>query len=315
MNDSAIRCEGLSKYFGDTPALQDLDLSIPAGTIFGFLGPNGAGKTTTLKILTGLSKPSRGRAWVGGEQVAPNSVPLQSKIGYLPEEPAYYGWMTGIEYLSYVGEIFGQSQADIRKRSSELLDLVDLAEAAKRRISGYSRGMRQRLGIAQALMNQPRVLFLDEPSSALDPFGRLEVLETLTRFKGQGTTTIFLSSHILADVERVCDVVGIIDKGKLVVEAGVEDLRRRFARSVFIIEFEEPSGAFEQSVRNEPWVERVVTEEGIAGPRLAVHASDPAVAKRELPKLVAGSGLTLLRYETVLPSLEEVFMEIVGRRE
>jgi ABC-2 type transport system ATP-binding protein len=221
--------------------------------------------------------------------------------------------MTGREYLTFVGQIFSLSSRDIEKRCDELLELVDLSRDASRRVSGYSRGMRQRLGIAQALMNKPSVLFLDEPCSALDPLGRAEVLETLIRLKEQATT-IFMSSHILADVERVCDVVGIIDRGRLVVESGVEELRQRFAHSVFEIEFEEPAAPFARLLEPLPWVEKVKAGEGGNVFKLRVSARDVATAKVELPKMIAESGLTLRQYQMVLPTLEEVFIELVGNR-
>lgn len=306
----AIKCQGLTKRYGNIIALDNLALSIEERVIFGFLGPNGAGKTTTLKILTGLARPTNGKAWVVGEEVAPYSVSLQSKIGYLPEEPAFYSWMTGREYLVFVGQLFRLSSQEIERRCDELLELVDLAHDASRRISSYSRGMRQRLGIAQALMNKPSVLFLDEPCSALDPFGRAEVLQTLVRLKEQATT-IFMSSHILADVERVCDVVGIIDKGRLIVESGVEELRQRFARPVFEIEFEEPATSFVRTLEVLPWVERVEAGEVSM---LRVSVRDVNKAKAELPRMVASSGLTLRQYQMVLPSLEQVFIELLGNR-
>jgi ABC-2 type transport system ATP-binding protein len=309
----AINCQGLTKHYGSVVALDNLDLAIEDNVIFGFLGPNGAGKTTALKIFTGLSRPTSGRAWVAGEEVVSHSCPLQSRIGYLPEEPAFYNWMTGREYLTFVGQLFSLSSKDIKKRCGELLELVDLSRDATRRVSGYSRGMRQRLGIAQALMNKPGVLFLDEPCSALDPLGRAEVLDTLIRLKEQATT-IFMSSHILADVERVCDIVGIIDRGKLVVESGVEELRQRFAHPVFEIEFEEAATPFVELLEPLPWVEKVNSEREGNVFKLRVSARDVATAKVKLPRMIAESGLTLRQYQMVLPTLEEVFIELVGNR-
>lgn len=309
----AVRCQGLTKHFGSIVGIEELDLSIEEGVIFGFLGPNGAGKTTTLRLLTGLSRPTSGRAWVADEEVRLGSVSLQSKIGYLPEEPAFYGWMTGAEYLKFVGDVFRLPPRENGSRCEELLELVDLTDAASRRVGGYSRGMRQRLGIAQALVNRPKVLFLDEPSSALDPLGRAEVLETLVRLKGEATT-IFLSSHILGDVERVCDVVGIVDSGRLVVESGVEELRQRFARPLFEVEFEEPGTSFVNSLERVAWVEKVEVVAGGNLFKLRVSAADVVAAKRELPKLIAESGLTMRQYQLLLPSLEQVFIELLSNR-
>jgi ABC-2 type transport system ATP-binding protein len=308
----AVVCEGLTKHYGKMVAVDHLDLHIGEGIIFGFLGPNGAGKTTTLKILIGLSRATSGKAWVAGEEVTLNSSALQSRIGYLPEEPAFYNWMTAREYLSFVGELFSLSHPDIKKRSDELLEMVDLSKASSRRIGGYSRGMKQRLGIAQALMNRPAVLLLDEPCSALDPIGRMEVLDTLVKLKQQ-KTTVFMSSHILNDVERVSDIVAVVDKGKLLVQAGVDDLRRRFAHSTIEMEFENYSDSLLSSLRKAAGVDRVqkVDRPGNV-PLMRLHAADPLQAERELLKLVAASGMPLRRYEVMLPSLEEVFVELVG---
>ncbi len=309
-----ILCRNLTKVFGKTPALDKLDLTVDEGTIYGFLGPNGAGKTTTLKILTGLSQPTSGQAWVDGIEVQPNSRHLQSRIGYLPEEPSFYTWMSAREYMKFVGRIFNLSPGENDRRCDQLLELVNLEEAAGRRIAGFSRGMRQRLGIAQALINRPKVLFLDEPSSALDPFGRAEILETLNRLKAEATT-VFLSSHILADVERVCDIVGIIDQGRLVIEASVDELRRRFARSVFVVEFEETAPAFAPLLDALPWIERVHTEMGTEGARFSIRVKDMVTAKQELPRVVAASGFTLRRYETEMPTLEDAFLQLLGRKD
>ncbi len=198
---NAISIEGLEKRYGTVRALDGLDLEVEPGTVFGFLGPNGAGKTTTIRILTGLSHAGAGHARVAGVEVGAGDDRLAHLIGHLPEEPAFYTWMTPVEFLDHVGRIFGLRASQCRVRTQELLELVGLAEAGKRRIGGFSRGMRQRLGLAQALVNHPQVIFLDEPLSALDPAGRRDVLELITRLKGE--TTVLMSTHILADVERV----------------------------------------------------------------------------------------------------------------
>lgn len=192
---TAIRTEDLSKYYGTIKALDNLNLEVPENVVFGFLGPNGAGKTTTVKLLTGFSRPTSGRAWVAGEKVGSGNLTLQAKTGLLPDVPAFYDWMSGREFLHLVGELHHLPQTEIRRRTEELLGLVELGKAGNRRISGYSRGMRQRLGIAQALVNRPTVLFMDEPTSALDPIGRREVLGLILRLRE--TATIFMSTHIL----------------------------------------------------------------------------------------------------------------------
>lgn len=291
-------------------ALDGLDLVVEERSVFGFLGPNGAGKTTTVRLLVGLSLPSAGRAWVAGEEVKSDALSLRAKIGYLPDVPAFYNWMTGREFLGFVGELHHLSLKEISLRRDELLELVDLKEAAKRKIGGYSRGMRQRLGIAQALINRPRVLFMDEPTSALDPMGRRDVLLLIERLSKE--TTVFMSTHILSDVERVCDVVAIIDRGKLVTQSPVEELRQRYARSVFELEFEEDAGPLIAKLESMPWLTKMEMVTVNGAPALRLQARDIDKAKLELPKIVAASGLTLLRYELKLPSLEDIFVELVA---
>ena len=220
--------------------------------------------------------------------------------------------MTGREFLRFVGELHHLPSREVSVRRDELLELVDLEPAAGRRIGGYSRGMKQRLGIAQALMNRPRVLFMDEPTSALDPIGRRDVLLLIERLSRE--TTVFMSTHILSDVERVCDVVGIIDQGRLVTQSSVEELRRRYASSVFELEFEEDATPMAGRLEAVPWLisHEIVTINET--PILRLRAGDVNRAKAELPALVAASGLTLLRYELTLPSLEDIFVELIEGR-
>jgi ABC-2 type transport system ATP-binding protein len=307
----AIRTEGLTKFFGDVVALDGLSLAVPRGTIFGFLGPNGAGKTTTIRILTGLARATGGRAWVTGTEVKRDSRRVAARIGYLPEDVAFYGWTTPREFLDYVGSLFGLSAAEAGQRSAELLGLVGLTDVAGRRVGGFSRGMRQRLGIAQALVNRPEVLFLDEPASALDPAGRKEVLDMIGQLRGQ--CTVFMSTHILADVERVCDTVGIIAEGRLVTEAPQEELIARYAAPVFEIEgdsgTEKAMQRLERELRPIEWVSGVALE----GTTLRVTVRDAEAAKRLLIAAIARSGLPLRRYEMVRPSLEDVFLRLVNR--
>jgi ABC-2 type transport system ATP-binding protein len=306
---TAIRTENLSKQYGKIIALDNLNLEVPDNAVFGFLGPNGAGKTTTVKLLTGFSRPTSGTAWVADEKVGDGNLALQAKTGLLPDVPSFYTWMSGRELLHTVGELHELPHNEIRRRAGELLDMVELTKAANRRIGGYSRGMRQRLGIAQALMNNPRVLFMDEPTSALDPIGRREVLELITRLRE--SATIFMSTHILSDVERVCDTVGVVNNGRLVTVSSIEDLRRKYARSYFEIEFMEDAAVFAESLKSVDWLTSplIVYEGGT--PVMRVGAMDIEKARQELPRLIGESGLTLTRYELVLPDLEEIFMKIM----
>ncbi len=304
-----IRIEGLTKRFGEVRALDGLSLAVEPGSVFGFLGPNGAGKTTTIRILTGLARADGGRAWIDGLEVTREPRGVSRHIGYLPQEPSFYPWMTAREFIDYVGRVFGLPAAERAQRTEELLDLVGLAEAASRRIGGYSGGMGQRLGIAQALVNRPPVLLLDEPVSGLDPAGRRELLQLIERLRGQ--CTVFMSTHILADVERVCDSVGILSRGKLVAEAPQQELLERYAVPAFEVEVDNhltaQLSAWADGVRARPWVTSVTRERGIA----RVVVADVEAARRELLASALAVGLVLNRYEMVRPSLEDVFLRLV----
>ena len=182
---NAIRAESLRKRFGRVTALDGLSLNVEAGSIFGFLGPNGAGKTTAIRILTGLAGADGGRAWLNGIEVGKGNGRSARLLGYLPQEPAVYPWMTAAEMLDHVARTFGLDSAERRRRGEELLTLCGLKEAARRRIGGFSGGMKQRLGIAQALANRPAILLLDDPVGSLDPFGRKELLDLIDGLRGR----------------------------------------------------------------------------------------------------------------------------------
>lgn len=305
---AAIRCVGLSRNYGAVQALKNLNLEVPAGSVFGFLGRNGAGKTTTIRILTGLAHPSAGSAWVAGVETTLGDSTAREMFGYLPQNPAFYNWMTPIEYLDYIGSLFGLSPQQRRSRTEELLTMADLKTAAKRKIGGFSGGMIQRLGIAQALIHNPPVLILDEPTSALDPAGRYEVLEMMEKLRG--VATVFFSTHILSDVERICDMVAILHKGELVQVSRREDLLAQYpvntllmVRDIQQLPFPE---AFLEKVRALPWVTNINLEE----PSLRVMVSDIGEAKRVMMPLVVEAGLQLDRYEWVRPTLEEIFLRV-----
>jgi ABC-2 type transport system ATP-binding protein len=306
----AISIENLSKYYKNVKALDNLTLEIPENVVFGFLGPNGAGKTTTVKLLTGFSKPTIGKAFVAGEEIGDGNLNLREKTGLLPDVPTFYDWMSGREFLYWVGELFHLPKPEIKTRTEELLQLVELEKAANRRIGGYSRGMKQRLGIAQALFNHPKVLFLDEPTSALDPIGRRDVLTLVKRLKQEAT--IFMSTHILADVERVCDMVAIVNRGKLVLVSTVEALREKYAHSIFDMEFLEDSRNFAEQLKYVSYLSEpeIIGENGTQV--LRIKALDIKQARSQLPRLIAESGLTLSRYELNLPNLEDIFLEVIN---
>ena len=306
----AIEAFGLTKRYGDVVALDALDLAVPVGSVFGFLGPNGAGKTTTLRLLTGLARATSGRAEVAGIPVGSDRPTLARRIGYLDQDPRFYGWMTGRELLALAGRAYGLTGPALRSRVEEVLKTIGLAEAAHRRIGGYSGGMRQRLGVGQAMLAHPPVLFLDEPVSALDPEGRRDVLELIGSLRG--ATTVFMSTHILTDVERICDRVAILDRGRLVAEAPIDDLLARHARPILELDPEPGQdhavARLEAALRAAPWTRDVVLAHGL----LRVFVTDAEQAAAEALPLVVATGVRLARFERVRPTLEDVFLELVA---
>ncbi len=309
---SAIRIEGLHKSYGKIRALDGLSLTVEPNTVFGFLGPNGAGKTTTLRILAGLARPDGGKAWVADEPVGPDS-PARALVGYLPEEPRAYSWMTPQEFLgTYVGGLFGMTSREARARCAELLEIVGLKDVARRRVGGFSRGMRQRLGLAQALLNKPQVLLLDEPVSALDPVGRRDMLLLIERLKGEAT--VLMSTHILEDVERVCDTVGIINQGRLVVVDERQALLDRYAVPAIEVEFE-ASPEQQQAWRRQIAAQAFVTSIAEHDQTIRIRLDGSPTARGEMTRLVLGSGLPIARYALAKPTLEDVFLGLVAGTE
>ncbi len=311
--DAAISTTGLTKrYSGGVVALDHLNLTVPSGSIFGFLGPNGAGKTTTLRLLAGLATATDGTGSVAGVKIGGTGGDLARNIGYLDQDPRFYGWMRGRELLNMVGQLHGLHGAALKQRVGEVLEIVGLNEAAHRRIGGYSGGMRQRLGIGQALINQPRVLFLDEPVSSLDPEGRRDVLEIISRLRG--TATVFMSTHILNDVERVCDRVAILNFGHLVVEGPIAELLDRYAQPIYELEPEpQQPGSIDRlaaALRGQAWAHEVKSTPDT----VRVFVDDPMVAGPAIMPLVVASGVNLVRYERVRPSLEDIFLRLVSER-
>lgn len=220
-----LTLSNVSKRFGEKQVLHNLCFSVPEHTIYGFVGQNGAGKTTSMKLILGLIPADSGEITVNNTTVMFGSSPANQYIGYLPDVPEFYSYMTPEEYLHFCGELCGMSRKEMILRSEELLELVGL-KTETRRIKGFSRGMKQRLGIAAALFHRPKLLICDEPTSALDPVGRREILDILAAAREQ--TTILFSSHILSDVERLCDKVAFLHQGRIVADGAPEDLRQSF---------------------------------------------------------------------------------------
>ena len=224
-NSAAIETFDLTKKFGSLNAVNNIDLTINKGEIFGFLGPNGAGKTTTIKLLTGLLKPTSGTAKIMGKDIQKNPIEAKAVIGLVPDEPRIYEKLTGIEFLRFMGNLFGIEKDSIEKKIGELLKLFDLAGRGEELIQGYSHGMKQKISIAGALIHSPKVLFFDEPTVGLDPKSA-RIIKDILKFRARSGDCIFMSTHILEIAESMCDRIGIIQDGKLLAEGNMEELRK-----------------------------------------------------------------------------------------
>lgn len=304
MTVSVIECRSLTKLYGGLAAVKDLSLAVEEGTATGFVGHNGAGKTTTLRMLLGLARPSSGVAYLLGARSDSGDRSHLSRVGYLPESPAFYRWMRPGEFLHFVGRALGLSKRRAEERASEMLDLFDLAPKAGRKISGFSKGERQRLGLAQAMMGDPELLILDEPTSGLDPLGRHELLSLITGIKGG--KTILLSSHILEDVEKVCDRVAMIRGGSLLEEGSLREVTARHCRPGFAVQVRQGAAELARTLAPEPWAGEVRVE----GDLVLLAGADMERAERELPRAIAALSLPLVRMERSAGSLEEAYLKL-----
>jgi len=303
----AIRVKNLTKKFGDFVAIDNVSFDIEKNHVVGFLGPNGAGKTTTLRMLVGLSRPTSGDISIAETPVIFGKMTAGRKIGYLPEMPSMYGWMSGYEYLRFISDIFGMTRSESEAKIAELLKLVDLTDAKGKKIAAYSGGMKQRLGIAQALLNDPEVIIMDEPVSALDPIGRKEVLDVIAKLKSH--RTVLFSTHILSDVDKICDDVVIISAGKLVAASPLAELKAKYASPILEVEFFSGAEAVAAKVAQEKWAKKVEQN----GNLLRIWPSDDSVVEQNIPlKYFAKQSLGVLRYGLSLPEAEDLFLDLTG---
>lgn len=302
--DSLI-IENLSKSFGSNRIIDSISFSVPQGSIFGFLGENGAGKTTTMKMILGLLKKDDGIIKVCGEEVYYGETKTNRFIGYLPDVPAFYGYMKPIEYLKLCGEITGMDGKILKRRIEELLNLVGLENNKK--IGGFSRGMKQRLGIAQALLNEPKLLICDEPTSALDPVGRKEILDILLKIKGK--STVIFSTHILSDVEKICDSIAILHKGNIALSGEVEKLKQGKRKDVLSIEFTEQTdlNKFMMFEKILDYKEHINVE----GKNVLISSNNIGKVQRYVLFELGKENILPAKIEILEPTLENLFMEVV----
>jgi ABC-2 type transport system ATP-binding protein len=311
-NDLVISTEGLSKSFGEIHALKSLDLRVPPKSIFAFLGPNGAGKTTTIKLLLGLLKPTSGGGKILGMDIIHDSVDIRAKIGYLPQDARFYEHMTARQTLEYTARFFyAGPQSEIDKRVNEMIELVGLEGKADRPIKGFSGGERQRLGIAQAEVNYPDLLILDEPAASLDPQGRRDVLEVMSRIRKYAT--IFYCTHILDDVQRVSDQVAIVNRGELVTQSSIEELLAGTGDVIYSVTLTGDSQSAYTQIHQQPWVSGIEASQEGEQTTWQVSVTDEAAAKDQLLGLLVSNGLKVSNFSRKEQNLEDVFINIIER--
>jgi ABC-2 type transport system ATP-binding protein len=307
----AVATDGLTKRFGDVAAVEGLGLTVARNSILGFLGPNGAGKTTTMKMLLGLLRPTEGGATVFGLDITRDSEEIRSRIGYLPQLPRFYDHLTARETLRFAARFYyAGPPAAIEERVDAMLELTGLADKADRPVKGFSGGELQRLGIAQAQVNEPELLILDEPAASLDPLGRRDVLNILERLRA--TSTVIYSTHILDDVQRVSDTVAILNRGRLVAEGPIDQLLAGGSGMAYLLTVRGDGESAAAALTGVPWVSDVsVTAEG-ATSTLVVGVTDVDAAERDLLRLVlADRGAVVADFRRRAAGLEEVFIGLV----
>jgi ABC-2 type transport system ATP-binding protein len=311
IDTAVIQTNGLSKNYDGVSVLNGLNLNVPQHSIFGFLGPNGAGKTTTMKLLLGLIKPSSGQGTVFGHDIVHDSLAIRARIGYMPQQPHFYPTMTARETVRFTARFFFKGpSAKIEARVNEVLDLVGLADKADRPVKGFSGGERQRLGLAQAQVNYPDLLILDEPAAALDPIGRHDVLVIMERLRKYAT--VFYSTHILDDVQQVSETVAILNEGKLISQGPIEQLLNGEGQTIYTVALQGDLAAVQACVAQEPWIEKI-TSQGRNGQTIwQVAVSDEAVAEAKLLRLLlADENTTVTAFGRKKVELEEAFMTLV----
>ncbi|WP_368487968.1 ATP-binding cassette domain-containing protein [Clostridium sp. BJN0013] len=301
-----LTISNLHKNFGTHQILKGVNLSVPQGSIYGFIGKNGAGKTTTMKIALALLKADSGEIQICNKKVRFGSSETNQYIGYLPDVPEFYNFMTAQEYLKLCGEITGMSIHFIQKKSEDLLDLVGLTDV-KKRIGSFSRGMKQRLGIAQALLNDPKLLICDEPTSALDPIGRKEILDILSKVKKH--TTVIFSTHILNDVETICDHIGILNNGEVVLAGNLNDIKHRYQDNIVVLSLSSNSD-LDVLLKAE---EIMKLDKKIQCKETSIYIRTRQVHEimKWIMKVLVKLSITPLKLEIVEPRLEDIFMEVV----
>ena len=310
-DDLVISTKGLSKSYGNVHALKSLDLKVPKNSIFAFLGPNGAGKTTTIKLLIGLTRPTGGSGTIFGKDIVHEGVDIRKNIGYLHQDPRFYEHMSARQTLDFSAKFFYQGpQAQIDKRVEEMLELVGLSDKADRPVKGFSGGERQRLGIAQAQINYPDLLILDEPAASLDPQGRRDVLEVMKRIRKH--TTIFYCTHILDDVQRVSDQVAIVNHGELIVQAPIKEVLAGTGDTVYSVTLRGDAQGVHPRVDELSWVSGLKAAQEGERTIWEISVTDQEAAEDQLLSLLVTGGVKISDFRRKEQNLEDICLSIVG---
>ncbi len=310
MNEYAILAEGLVRNFEEVKAVDSVDLSVSKGEIYGFLGPNGAGKSTTVRILTTLLMPTEGHAFVAGKDVVQRAQEVRLSIGVALQEAALDNKQTGRELLRLQGRLYGLSSREIDQRMKELSSLIDIGDAIDRLIGTYSGGMKRRLDVAAALIHNPEVLFLDEPTTGLDPISRARVWEEVSRINSELGVTIFLTTQYLEEADELADRVGIISQGKLVAEGTPTELKRSIGSDIIITQIEGDPHIASEAVRNIRLVEQVDAR----GSELSISVSNGAESISNVAIALNQSGVNVREIMLRTPTLDDVFLQVTGER-
>ena len=309
--DVALQTRGLTRRFGETMAVDGIDLEVGAGEIYGFLGPNGAGKSTTVRMLTTLLLPSAGTAMVAGFDVGDNADMVRLRIGVALQEAALDPKQTGREFLDLQGRLYGLSAADRRQRVADLVDLIDIGDAFDRRIGTYSGGMKRRLDLAAALVHEPEVLFLDEPTTGLDPSSRAAVWDEVRRLNEQRGMTIFLTTQYLEEADALADRVGIIARGKIVADGTPSDLKRSVGSDVIIAKGQPgDSGRITRALASVAGLGAVET----AGDEVVISVTNGAKAISPVAVALSDAGIAVEGLTLRTPTLDDVFLHVTGER-
>lgn len=304
-----IETRNLTKTFGDFTAVDGINLAVQPGIIHGFVGPNGAGKTTTMKMLIGAIWSSRGEGYIKGCEIG--SLAAKQIVGYAPEHAFFYNDMVASDYLAYMARICGIARAGARKRALELLDWLDMSNFAERKVGGFSAGQKQRLCLAQALIHDPELLILDEPTANMDPTGRISILDKLKGLCRDKQVTIFLSSHILSELEQVVDFMTMIDKGRIVVEGKMTELRRKFSGNHFLLKTSHNEIILKTIKEKELFREGWIDNEDF----IHMISDSAATLRKEVVAAIVQTGAELEHFSEERASLQDIYRKTMSMEE